>query len=122
MQYKINFTIPGELPGLNEIIEAAKRCRYTYADMKEIFTTQICWIVKGKPKTKNPVIVKITWFAKSMRRDPDNVMAGQKFIMDALVKMGIIHNDTWMYVKEIKHHFAVSRKNPRVQVEIEESF
>lgn len=117
---KIDFSIPGELPGLNEIITAAK-CHFgSYATMKEVNTDAVCWMVKQAPKLVNPIEVAITWYAKDKRRDPDNVMAGQKFIFDGLVKSGIIPNDTWRYVKGITHRFEIDRKNPRVEVEIQE--
>lgn len=116
----VEFTIPGELPGLNEIIKAAK-CHFgTYANLKEIYTDTVCWMVKRAPKLTNPIEVTITWYAKDKRRDPDNVMAGQKFIFDGLVKSGIIPNDTWRYVKGITHHFEIDRKNPRVEVQVTE--
>jgi Holliday junction resolvase RusA-like endonuclease len=116
----IEFTIPGELPGLNEIIEAAKSHFGAYAEMKEINTDAVCWIAKMAQKLANPITATIVWYAKDKRRDPDNVMAGQKFIFDGLVKSGIIPNDTWRYVKGITHRFEIDRKNPRIEVEIKE--
>ena len=32
------------------------------------------------------VSITITWYEPNEKRDPDNVMAGQKFILDGLVK------------------------------------
>lgn len=116
----VEFSIPGELPGLNEIIDAAKSHFSAYATMKETHTDAVCWMVKQAPKLTRPVEVTITWYAKDKRRDPDNVMAGQKFIFDGLVKAEVIPNDTWRYIKGITHRFEIDRKNPRVKVEVVE--
>jgi Holliday junction resolvase RusA-like endonuclease len=116
----VEFSIPGEFPGLNEIIDAAKSHFGVYATMKETHTDAVCWMAKQAPKLTRPVEATITWYAKDKRRDPDNVMAGQKFIFDGLVKAGVIPNDTWRYIKGIAHRFEIDRKNPRIEVRVVE--
>jgi Holliday junction resolvase RusA-like endonuclease len=116
----VEFSIPGELPGLNEIIGAAKSHFGAYATMKETHTDAVCWMAKRATKLTRPIEATITWYAKDKQRDPDNVMAGQKFIFDGLVKAGVIPNDTWRYIKGITHRFEIDRKNPRVEVEVVE--
>lgn len=114
------FEIPGRLPGLNEIIDAAKKGRgkyQPYAQMKEECTTMIAWLAKKLP-TYNRVGITITWYEPNQRRDPDNVMAGQKFILDGLVMAGTIPNDTKKYIKSITHIPELDREKPRVEVEI----
>lgn len=116
----MKFEIPGRLPGLNEIIDAAKqgKGRYQpYALMKEKYTEMITWLAKKLP-TYERVALIITWHEPDRRRDPDNIMAGQKFILDALVQAGVIPNDSQKYIQGILHRFDVDRKNPRVEVEI----
>jgi Holliday junction resolvase RusA-like endonuclease len=113
----MKFDIEGRLPGLNEIIEAAKSHFGAYAKMKEEHTTAITWLAKKLPAYKRVVLV-ITWYEPDRRRDPDNIMAGQKFILDGLVAAGTIPNDSQKYVRGIVHRFKVDRKNPRVEVEI----
>lgn len=47
------FEISGRLPGLNEVIEAAKQGKgkyQPYALMKEEYTTMIAWIAKKMPR------------------------------------------------------------------------
>ena len=112
--------IPGRLPGLNEIIEAAKQGKgkyQPYAMMKEYYTTMIGWLAKKLPPYEKVALV-ITWYEPDRRRDPDNIMAGQKFILDGMVAAGTIPNDSQKHIKGIIHRFAVDRKNPRVEVEI----
>ena len=76
--------IPGRLPGLNEIIDAAKQGKgkyQPYAMMKEHYTTMIAWLAKKLPKYEK-VGLLITWHEPDRRRDPDNITAGQKFILE----------------------------------------
>ena len=116
----MKFEIPGRLPGFNEIIEAAKggKGKYQpYAQMKETYTNMVAWLAKGLPKFKKVALI-ITWYEPNRHRDPDNIMAGQKFILDGLVVAGTIPNDNQRHIQGIIHRFAVDRKNPRVEVEI----
>lgn len=109
--------IPGRLPGLNEIIDAAKSHFGEYASMKETYTNMVGWLAKKLPKYQR-VNITITWYEPNEKRDPDNIMAGAKFILDGLVKAGTIPNDTRRYIKSITHIPELDRKNPRVEVEI----
>ncbi len=118
----MKFEIPGQLPGTNEIIGAAKRKARNYkayAMMKDQYTNMVAWLAKKLPKF-NKVNLIITWYEPDNRRDPDNIMGGQKFLFDGLVRAGTIKNDSRKYVKSITHRFDTDRNNPRVEVEIEE--
>jgi Holliday junction resolvase RusA-like endonuclease len=116
----VKLEIPGRLPGLNEIIDAAKQGKgkyQPYAMMKEHYTTMIAWLAKKLPKYEK-VGLLITWHEPDRRRDPDNITAGQKFILDGMVAAGTIPNDSQKHIKGIVHRFRVDRKAPRVEVEI----
>ena len=116
----MKFEIPGRLPGLNEIIDAAKQGKgnyQPYARMKEEYTTMVAWLAKKLPAYEKVALI-ITWHEPDRRRDPDNIMAGQKFILDGLVQAGTIPNDSQKHIKGIVHRFRVDRKEPRVEVEI----
>ena len=113
--------IPGRLPSLNDIIEAAKKGRgkyQPYAIMKEQYTSDIGWLAKKLPAYERVDII-ITWYEPDRRRDPDNISGGgTKFILDGLVAGGAIKNDSQRYVNSISHRFEVDRENPRVEIEI----
>ena len=113
----MKFDIEGRLPGLNEMIEAAKSHFGAYASMKQTYTDMVAWLAKKLPAYEKVALI-ITWHEPDQRRDPDNIMAGQKFILDGLVAAGTIPNDSQKYVRGIAHRFKVDRKNPRVEVEI----
>lgn len=115
----MKFEIPGRLPGLNEIIAAAKSHYAKYSTEKKEHTEEVAWLAKlaRLPKFEKAHLV-ITWFEPDRRRDPDNIMAGQKFILDGLVQAGVIPNDNQKHIVSIVHRFRVDKQNPRVEVEI----
>ncbi len=114
--------IPGRLPGLNQIIKAAKagRGKYQpYARMKHEYGDAITYLAKKLPNYE-VVDIKIKWYEPDTRRDIDNIAAGgTKFILDALVNAGTIKDDSHKYVKSISHEFLLDRRNPRVEVTVE---
>lgn len=114
---------PGRLPGLNEIIDAAKQGRgkyQPYAIMKDRYTSEIGWLAKKLP-AYNRVDIVITWYEPNLRRDPDNIMAGQKFILDGLVAGGALPKDTRRHVNSITHIPEFDKENPRVEIEVQEA-
>src|SRR5699024_4322697 len=117
MRTMTKFTIPGELPTLNEIIAASKSHHMQYANMKKDYTALVMIHAKGLPKMEWADI-EITWYCKDRRKDLDNVMTGQKFILDGLVKAGVLRNDGWAQIGDIQHRFLVDKQNPRVEVRL----
>ena len=118
----VKFIIPDRLPNLNDIIDAAKQGKrgfQPYAEMKKIHEEKICWIIKKLPQF-DKVKIRITWYEPNAMRDPDGIIAGLKFIMDSLVKMKVIPNDSQKYIKGIENIFDIDRDNPRIEVEIEQ--
>lgn len=117
--------IPGQLLGLNEIIDLSKKGKGSYqpyAIAKKDYTEQIAWLAKSQIKNKYKKInVEIEWICKNKRRDKDNIIAGTKFILDGLVLAGVIENDGWKQIGDINHKFDVDRDNPRIVVKIEEA-
>lgn len=117
---EMKFEIPGRLPGLNDIIDAAKQGKgkyQPYNDMKLEYTSAVAWLARKLPKYEKIELV-ITWYEPNRRRDPDNITGGQKFICDGLVQAGIIPDDSQRYIQGIAHKFRVDPENPRVEVEV----
>lgn len=116
------FTIPGRLPGMNEITKANRGNRYQGAKLKKDAQETIGWAIKEAHLTpvKRPFYLHCTWIEPNMRRDKDNVRAGVKFILDALQEMGVIENDGWREVVGFTDTYRVNKDDPRVIVEIEE--
>lgn len=124
------FQIDGELPAQNEIIEALNsRSRHVYNDMKRRETDRVAWavinavpVMAGKKKGKVPefdrVKVQILFIIPNLRKDPDNIIGSQKFILDGIVKSGILKNDGMKQIAGFSHNFKLSRKNPRIIVRL----
>lgn len=117
---EMKIIIPGRLPGFNEIIDAAKYARnkyQAYSQMKEHYTNMVALLAKNLPRFEKIALI-ITWYEPNGNRDPDNIAAGQKFIIDGLVSAGIVKNDNHKHIKGILHKFAIDKENPRIVVEI----
>jgi Holliday junction resolvase RusA-like endonuclease len=111
------FSIRGKLRGMNEI---ARKHHNVYSREKKTEQETIAWeIVRQKvAHFRGPVAVSFHWWEPDDRRDPDNVCAGQKVILDAMVAMKVIKNDSQEYVKELYHHFHLDAHDPRIEVVI----
>lgn len=114
-----NLTIPGTLPSLNEIIDAAKDHFGRYAELKQVNTNAVAWRATKLPKMARIYII-CHWYCKDRRQDPDNISAGVKFILDGLVSAGVLQNDGWRQIAGIEHRFSVDKQNPRVEIEMKE--
>lgn len=115
--------IPGTLPSLNEIIDAAKRNPHEYSKMKRAFTAYISQLAKkqlGNVSVEHADF-EFRWYCPNKRKDKDNVIAGQKFVLDSLQHAGIIGNDGWKQIGDLNHKLEVDKQNPRVEVIIHAS-
>lgn len=117
------FTIPGRLDGLNEYTKACRSNHRAGARMKKDNQEAVQWAIRAARinPMSGKVNVKVTWYERDMRRDKDNIRFGVKFILDALVAEGIIKNDSWTYIGELRDEYYCSKPNPRVVVELEEA-
>lgn len=70
---------------------------------------------------KYPVSLEIKWYEPDMRRDADNVQFAVKFIQDALVNLGFLENDSRKFINKISHEVLVDKKNPRIEVVINDN-
>ena len=116
--------VPGPLPGLNEIIDAAKGSGGRgagYARLKRDWTEAVWAYAKNQrlPAFPGRVVIEFRWFEKERRRDPDNVAAGgRKLVLDGLVKAGVLKGDGWKFVQSWTDRFDVAPDRPGVAVTI----
>lgn len=120
---KASFRIAGRLPGMNELLGAFRRHHFAGAKLKRE-ATGLCaeWaIAGGLPRFEKPVRITVDWHEPNNRRDPDNVQAGIKFILDGLIHANRLPNDGRKWVKSIIHNsHPADPKDPRVEVTLEE--
>jgi Holliday junction resolvase RusA-like endonuclease len=101
----------GRLPCLNDIIDAAKGAGGKgshYARMKRTWTEAFVWAANA---AKIPPLKRIhldfIWEEPNKQRNPDNIAAAKKFILDGLVKAGVLKNDGWSQVAGWTDQFHV---------------
>ena len=61
--------------------------------------------------------MRFEWHEKTKKRDADNIASAKKFILDALVKMGVLQDDSRKYVKGF-YDVIVDDKTDFVKVEL----
>lgn len=114
--------IYGRLPGLNEYTKANRTNRFAGAKMKRKAHGDIWASIADKAKPMNgKVRLSFRWYEPNTRRDLDNICFAKKFILDTLVEHKIIHTDDWKGVEGFTDQFYVSKDNPRIEVDIEET-
>lgn len=122
MLYRLE--IQGRLDGLNEYIAAERTHRQKGAKLKHDNQAVVCGYIRRDLRgvlINKPVKLHYTWYERNAKRDLDNVSGfGHKVIQDALKQCGVIIDDSPRYVTGYTDEFKVDRKNPRIEVEIEE--
>ena len=122
----IEIFIPVRLPGLNDMIAMSKagRGRFNqYARSKEEIEKYIrLTIGQLKPRSFSQCRIGFVWVEPDRKRDMDNISAGKKYILDALVGLGILKDDSWKYIKGfLPEIFEADKNNWGIKVRIEEA-
>lgn len=85
---------------------------------EEIITGYIMQQLRGV-RFEGKTYLHFRWIEPNRQRDLDNVCFAKKFILDALVKNGVIETDGWRGVSGFTDEFGVDAENPRIEVVIE---
>jgi hypothetical protein len=110
--------IAGPLPGLNELIAAAKGAGgrgMRYAKLKKAWTDTVWALARQArvPAFPGRVSLRFEWLERDRRRDPDNVAAGgRKLILDGLVAAGVLKGDGWRFVDVWSDSFGMAAAKP----------
>ncbi|HET7037175.1 MAG TPA: hypothetical protein VFI42_15930 [Thermomicrobiaceae bacterium] len=118
--------IAGPMPGLNELIAAAKGSGGRgagYARLKRAWTDTVWALAKSArlPTFARPVTMHFQWCELHQRRDPDNIAAGgRKLVNDGLVKAGVLQGDGWRWITSWSDAWTVDARRPGVLVTIAE--
>lgn len=111
------FVINSRLPSLNDVINANRTNRFMGAKMKKEIEEMIGWqirfgVARGHLRSvSRRCVIQIDFYEKTKRRDVDNIQSSTKFILDAMVKHGILLNDSRKYVKQIYHEIYDSDRD-----------
>lgn len=112
--------IPGPLPGMNETIAAAKGAGgrgILYAAMKREWTQTVALFARAAhlQPVGGRAHFHFHWVERARKRDPDNIAAGKKYVLDGLVLARVLDGDGWEHVDGWKDTFDVG-KAPGVRV------
>ena len=117
------FIIRQKLPSLNDTLRYNRTNKYLGAKFKHEIEEMIGWSIRNAltsqalHKVIKPVIVHIKWHERTKKRDADNIQSSQKFILDAMVKTGVLKDDSRKYVKQV-HHEIIDDTSDYVEVEL----
>lgn len=94
---------------LNRYINAFNRNRFLANNIKQTETTAVS--AKCKEQEIKPIDYKVRidfyWYVKNKKKDPDNVSFSKKFILDGVVKAGVLENDGMKQIEGFTDHFIV---------------
>lgn len=115
--------IDGSLMSLNEYIRICRGNKYAANSVKTaagaLVLSYINIYLKGVRFDKK-VQMNFLWVCKDRRQDPDNICFAKKFILDALVKSGVIPNDGWNNIAGFSDSFQIDKEHPRIEIAIRE--
>lgn len=117
-----SFEIQNRLPSLNDYVDVCRYNKYQAAAFKKRVDNLICYEIRSQlanVQIGKAVIVNLHFIEENKKRDVDNVYSASKYILDALVKMKVLKNDSPKHVVDIKysHEYA---KESKVIVKLEE--
>lgn len=116
--------ISGELPDLNKELNLAKGHWSNYSKTKKgnnHFISAISKQYKHRhPEQTYPlphrIHLKLDWFVKDKRKDPDNIYFAVKYVLDGMKEGGLLMEDGHKYISSILHTIQVDKQTPRVEV------
>lgn len=121
-EMKHSFIIHKRLIGLNEYTKQNRTNKYVGAKSKKEEQEYIMHEIKqqlGNIKIDKPVIGHFIWIEENKRRDLDNICFAKKFILDALVELGVLKDDNRRIVTNFTDSFEYAKQS-RVIVVLEE--
>lgn len=115
----MKIVVPGELADLNKYIKAINSHHIVGNRLKQEQTDIVASSCYGQKKvTLYPVKIIFSWYSKDQRKDIDNVAFAKKFVLDGMVRAGILENDGRKRVAGFEDRFYIDKKNPRTEIEI----
>lgn len=120
------FIIHGRLPSLNEYIAECRKHPQKGAKFKREWQELVEHEILGDillnhiTAPNKAVVVHFDYFEKSYKRDLDNISGfAHKVVLDALVEMNILPNDTQKWVKGFTDSFYHSEQD-KIVITLEE--
>ena len=99
---------PGAWPDLNAYIRAERGNKQAAAAIKRDYTdaAQVIAQAANVGEVHTPCAVRCVWHLADGRKDPDNVAFAIKFLLDGMVRAGVLPNDGQKQIWRIVHEFV----------------
>ena len=91
-------------PTLNDQIGYARASKAQSARIKEEWSNTVETIAYTLPEFKSKIWLDFLWQVKTYKRDPDNIWASAKYVMDGLKSAGKIKQDSLMVIQSPTTH------------------
>lgn len=86
--------------------------------MKRDATDLVYWECRQQKLSliDTPSHITFRWYMKNAKKDLDNVCFAKKFILDGLVRAGILYDDSQKYVRGFTDYFFIDASCPHIEV------
>lgn len=91
-------------PTLNDQIGYARTNKYKSAQVKKEWSDTISMLAYPLPNFEGEVWLDFLWQVKTYKRDPDNIWAAAKYVMDGLKDAGKIKQDSLKIIQSPTIH------------------
>lgn len=102
--------IPYKFPSFNDYINECRKNKYAGNKKKHEIERSIKPYLKHLPQINRPVTIDFVWHEENRKRDPDNCAFAKKFILDAMVALGVLEDDSIKYVRGFTDRFDIGRE------------
>lgn len=97
----MRYVIDGKLAYLNDHDASNRGNKFMGAKLKKEMTEMVAWQLAGKPKITQPCYIAFNWRYAS-KHDFDNIRFAAKYVLDGMVKAGVLENDSQKFVLGFK--------------------
>lgn len=115
----MQYVIKGDLAKLNEHDNANRVNRFAGANLKSTMTTMVAVQLLTAPAITAPCYVTFHW-KYSSKHDFDNIRFACKYVLDGMVKAGVLPNDNQTWIRGFRGDYfeKVPKGEEGVVVEI----
>lgn len=108
-----------DFPNWNKYIGAERTNKYIANNIKQQEKKVIRVLCKGMKKvTKYPIAIYVKKYVKTKNTDIDNIRI--KGLLDGLVEIGVLENDSLSYINKIVLEAEVSKEKNGIDIDIRE--
>ena len=106
---------------LNEYIDAERSNKQYAAKIKKQQTNSVYYLTRNQKfkLDKKKYDVMFTWYKPDNRKDHDNISFAKTFVIDGIVKAGVLPDDTPKYIRNFQDEFIIDKTRKYVSCIVE---